>query len=195
VYPEDGLFGEEEGQEGDQSRRWVIDPIDGTKSYVSGVPLYATLLSFEVSGRAEIGVAFFPALDLMVYAERGGGAFANGRQISASAKTRVSDAVLCSGSVRTFEAQNRLKGYLSLGRECLAMRTWCDAYGHVLVAMGQVEAMIDPIVQPYDISALSVIVEEAGGRFSSFEGNADPSGEAISACPGIYSAIIGAFAE
>jgi len=193
AYPGEGLFGEEEGKEGDQDRRWVIDPIDGTKSFVSGVPLYATLLSYEANGRAEVGVAYFPALDLMVYSERGSGAFANGRRIEASQKSLISDSVLCSGSVRTFEAQGRLDAYLRLGRECLAMRTWCDAYGHALVAMGHVEAMIDPIVQPYDISAMSVIVEEAGARFTGFDGGQDPIDEAISAGPGVHAAIIGAF--
>lgn len=192
-FPEDGLYGEEEGKSGDQSHRWVIDPIDGTKSFVSGVPLYATLLSYELDEVATIGISYFPALDLMLYAEKGSGTFANGRRVTASHKSNLKDSVLCSGSVRTFESQDRLGGYLQLGRECLAMRTWCDAYGHALVAMGHVEAMIDPTVQPYDISAMSVILPESGAKFTAFDGSENPQGEAISAGPAIHAAIIGAF--
>lgn len=194
-YPGDGIYGEEEGQVGDQSRRWVLDPIDGTKSFVSGVPLYSTLVSFEEDGRATLGVAYFPVLDLILWGERGAGAFANGQPIRVSETGRLSDAVLCSGSVRTFEMQGRLSGYLTLGRECLAMRTWCDAYGHALVAMGHVAAMIDPRVEHYDISAVGVIVEEAGGMFTSFAGEANPLGEAISTNRALHREVLGAFSE
>lgn len=192
-FPEDGIYGEEEGKSGDQSRRWVIDPIDGTKSFVSGVPLYATLLSFEEDEKTTVGVAYFPALDLMLHAEQGHGAFANGRPIRVSETGNMKDAVLCSGSVRTFDTQGRIAPYLELSRRCLAMRTWCDAYGHALVAMGHVEAMIDPIVQPYDISAVSLIVQEAGGRFTAFDGLDNPQGEAISSNQAIHQEVIGAF--
>lgn len=178
-YPQDGIYGEEEGKSGGQSRRWVIDPIDGTKSFISGVPLYSTLLSYEVEDKAILGIAFFPALDLMVYAENGLGAFANGRQIGVSDKSDLKDAVICSGSVKNLDARGSLPGYLELGKKVLAVRTWCDAYGHALVAMGRVEAMIDPVVEHYDISAVNLIVREAGGRFTAFDGSPDPTGEAV----------------
>lgn len=179
-YPEDGIYGEEEGKSGVQDRRWVIDPIDGTKSFICGVPLYSTLLSFEVEGKAILGISYFPALDLMVFAEERGGAFANGRPIRVSEKSELGDAVICSGSVKNLEARGNLPGYLQLGEKALAIRTWCDAYGHALVAMGRVEAMIDPVVAHYDISAMNVIVREAGGRFTSFDDRDHPEGEAIS---------------
>lgn len=189
-FPEDGIYGEEEGESGSQDRRWVIDPIDGTKSFICGVPLYSTLLSFEEEGRATLGISYFPALDLMVYAESGGGAFANGRPIRVSSKDRLSDAVICSGSVKNLEARGALPGYLELGNRVLAVRTWCDAYGHALVAMGRVEAMIDPVVAHYDISAMNVIVREAGGRFTSFADTDYPEGEAISTNAGLHDAIM-----
>lgn len=193
AYPGEGIYGEEEGESGRQDRRWVLDPIDGTKSFISGVPLYATLVSFEEQGSATLGVAYFPALDLTLWSEVGAGAFADGNPIRVSDTDRLGDCVLCSGSVRTFEAQGRLEGYLSLARQCLAMRTWCDAYGHALVAMGRVAAMIDPRVEHYDISAVGVIVREAGGCFTAFDGTDHPSGEAISSNAAIHPAIIEAF--
>jgi histidinol-phosphatase len=179
-WPGEGIFGEEEGKSGNQDRRWVIDPIDGTKSFVSGVPLYATLLSFEEAGRATVGVAYFPALDLMLCAEKGQGALADGRAIAVSAKTTLADSVVCCGSVRSFESRGHLEGYLRIWREVLALRTWCDAYGHALVAMGRVEAMLDPVVEHYDVSSMRLIVEEAGGIFCGFDGGDSPNREAIS---------------
>lgn len=192
-WPGEGIFGEEEGKSGDQSRRWVIDPIDGTKSFVSGVPLYATLLSYEEEGRATVGVAYFPALEMILYAESGSGAFADGRLIRVSAKSSLGDSVVCTGSVKSFESRGLLEGYLSIGRQVLAMRTWCDAYGHALVAMGRVEAMLDPVVEHYDISAMRLIVEEAGGVFCGFDGGDSPEREAISVCTGLRATILERF--
>lgn len=179
-FPEDGILGEEEGPTGDQIRRWVLDPIDGTKSFICGVPLYATLVAFEEADQRQIGVAFFPALDLMISAELGRGAKCNGQPIAVSKKTDLATSVLCSGSVTTFNRKGLLPGYLQLGEESLAMRTWCDAYGHCLVAMGHVEAMIDPRIEPYDIAAIDVIVTEAGGRITNFAGVGCPQNDAIS---------------
>ncbi|MEQ1936181.1 MAG: inositol monophosphatase family protein [Fimbriimonadaceae bacterium] len=179
-FPEDGIYGEEEGQSGDQTRRWVLDPIDGTKSFICGVPLFATLVAFEDDSHRQIGVAFFPALDLMVSAEIGGGARCNGELIHVSRKAEISTSVICTGSVSTFRKRSKLDGYLKLSDEALASRTWCDAYGHCLVAMGRVEAMIDPRVEPYDIAAVQVIVTEAGGKVTTFDGGNDPQTDAIS---------------
>lgn len=191
-FPGDHVFGEEFGgsKYGD---RWVVDPIDGTKSFICGVPLYATLLSYERDGIAEFGVARFPAIGETVAAKRGEGCFLNGSRCLVSISKDIGQSSIAFGSIATAEDAGRLDGVLQLARAARTMRTWCDAYGHCLVATGRIEAMIDPRVAAWDISAIGPIVEEAGGRFVDFSGNENPSGEAISACPGIYTEVLRAF--
>jgi len=193
-YPSESILGEEEGgsQSGD---RWVIDPIDGTKSFVCGVPLYATLLSYEQDGRPIVGVAYFAALDLMVAAELGGGASANGRVIRVSDVTDFQRATFCCGGHKSMNQYGRASGFLKLAQESLATRTWGDAYGHCLVAMGRVEAMVDPVVSVWDLSAVGLIVEEAGGRFTDFSGGLRPTSEAVSSNGHVHERILGAFAS
>jgi histidinol phosphatase-like enzyme (inositol monophosphatase family) len=193
VYPHEAILGEEEG--GEQTPdRWVIDPIDGTKSFVCGVPLYATLLSYEQDGQPILGVAYFPALDELVYAELGKGAFWNGRPCRVSPKTNLSDSYLSSGSPGSMIEHGRWPGFEKLVKTSRASRTWSDAYGHMLVATGRVEAMIDPIVNPWDISAVSLIVREAGGRFTDFRGGESLADEAISSNGVLHDEILRAFA-
>lgn len=192
-YPEHGIYGEEEGKTGDQSRRWVIDPIDGTKSFVSGVPLYATLLAFEEDEQAIVGVCYFPALDEMIVAERGQGASWNGRSCSVSNKANLADAVICSASPKGLRDYGKLEGTLRLADRTLAHRTWCDAYGHALVATGRVEAMLDPVVNRYDVAPLALILEEAGGRFTDFQGRPGVWPEALSTNAALHDEILEAF--
>lgn len=169
-FPGEAVLGEEQGLSGEGDDRWVIDPIDGTKSFVAGVPLYATLLSYELEGQPVLGVACFPALDLVVYAEAGEGAFANGRPIRVSKKQNVAGSVLCHAGLKGMAAHGLLDGMAALSAAAMATRTWCDAYGHALVAMGQAEAMVDPVVSRWDISALLPIIHEAGGECSTAQG-------------------------
>ncbi len=170
-FPNESVLGEEEGLgEGDAARRWIVDPIDGTKSFVSGVPLYATLLAFEEEGVPVLGVCYFPALDEMIWAERGEGAFWNGRRAQVSSRDSVGGSVLCCGGHRLMQQMGRMEPLLELSERAMATRTWSDAYGHALVATGRVEAMIDPSVSRWDVSAMKVIVEEAGGRMTDFRG-------------------------
>ncbi|MEJ5171311.1 MAG: inositol monophosphatase family protein, partial [Fimbriimonadales bacterium] len=178
-FPGEAVYGEEEGPTGEGNSRWVIDPIDGTKSFVCGVPLYATLLSFEEGGVPILGVACFPALDEILYAERGRGAFWNGRPARVSERASLDGAVLSVGSHKGLVRTGRLEGFLRLAERAMATRTWCDGFGHALVATGRIEAMVDPIVERYDVSAVQVIVEEAGGRFTDFAGRTNPSHEAL----------------
>ncbi|HVT11743.1 MAG TPA: inositol monophosphatase family protein [Fimbriimonadaceae bacterium] len=169
-YPDDAILGEEEGERGESPNRWVIDPIDGTKSFICGVPLYGTLLAYEEAGHPVLGVCYFPALDEMLYAERGAGAFWNGRPCRVSEKFDIKGSVICGGGHRTMADQGRMEPFLDLAELAMATRTWSDAYGHALVATGRVEAMIDPTVQRWDVSAMKVIVEEAGGMMTDFAG-------------------------
>jgi histidinol phosphatase-like enzyme (inositol monophosphatase family) len=192
AYPGEAILGEEEG--GDQADdRWVIDPIDGTKSFIAGVPLYATLLSYEQAGEPIVGVAYFPALEMMVYAERGSGAFLNGRPCGVSARSTVAGAVLCCAGHKSMLQFGRAAGFDTLAPRALATRTWSDAYGHALVATGRADAMIDPIVAHYDLSAVFLIVREAGGRFTDFQGRDAISHEAISTNGHIHDEVLAAF--
>lgn len=169
-YPNESILGEEEGAQGAGGNRWVIDPIDGTKSFVCGVPIYATLLAFEEDGVPVIGVCFLPALNEILYAEKGQGAFWNGRPSRVSGKTTVKGSTLCCGGHRLMDHLGRLKPFLELSQTAMATRTWSDAYGHALVATGRVEAMIDPSISRWDISAMKVILEEAGATITDFRG-------------------------
>ncbi len=192
-YPGEGILGEEQGSSGVADRRWVIDPIDGTKSFICGVPLYATLVSFEVETKPILGVAYFPALDRMLYAERGGGCFLNGRPCKVSSKSVVKGSILCCGSHGSMAKYGRSEGFMSLAKDALATRTWGDAFGHMLVATGQVEAMVDPVVKRWDISALQVIVEEAGGEMTAFDGSTNPIDQAVSTNGLVHEEVLSAF--
>ncbi len=194
AYPGEAILGEEEGGS-DSPDRWVIDPIDGTKSFLAGVPLFATLLSYEQDGRPIIGVCVVPALDETVFAERDGGAFWNGKPCRVSSKASLSESILSCGSHGSMVLAGRMEGYLALARSCLTARGWTDAYGHVLVATGRIEAMVDPIVNHWDVSAMALIVREAGGLFTDFTGVDAITSEAISATPGVHAAVVEAFAK
>lgn len=177
-YPHEAILGEEEGGDTGAPDRWIIDPIDGTKSFISGVPLYATLLSYEQDAKPNVAVCYFPALGDMLHAEEGQGAFLNGRPIHVSTRDTVNGASLCCGG-SMFRRGNWEK-IIGLMEQALTTRTWCDAYGHALVATGRVDAMLDPIVNHWDISAVSLIVREAGGRFTNFAGADELASNALS---------------
>jgi histidinol-phosphatase len=200
-YARDSILGEEEGAAGDHPNRWVVDPIDGTKSFICGVPLYATLLAYEEAGEPLLGVCYFPALDEILYAEKGFGAFWNGRPAHVSDKATIRGSVLCCGGHRLMSELGRLDPLLELAKQALATRTWSDAYGHALVATGRVEAMIDPSISRWDISAMKVIVEEAGGRITDFAGGdvltvqAHGHLEALTSNGALHEELLGAFAS
>ncbi|MBS1714091.1 MAG: histidinol phosphate phosphatase [Armatimonadetes bacterium] len=184
-YPGEAVLGEEEGGEAGSEDRWVVDPIDGTKSFVAGVPLFGTLVAYEVDRRPVIGAAYFPALDETVWAEEGSGCFWNGERCRVKSESDWSRAVVCCGGLASLADQGVLDKLVGLSRRALAVRTWCDAYGHALVATGRADAMVDPKVSRWDVSAMSVIVKEAGGLFHDFKGNEEPGGSALSRTPAI----------
>lgn len=193
AYPGEAILGEEEGASGSGAGRWVLDPIDGTKSFISGVPLFATLLAYEIEGVPQLGACYFPALDELVHAERGQGAFWNGRPCRVSAQSRLESAVLACGSHKAFDEHGRLDGLIDLAHRTRATRTWGDAFGYALVATGRVEAMIDPIVARWDLAAMEVIVEEAGGRFTDFDGGPHPSTCAVASNGWLHESVLEAF--
>lgn len=171
AFPGDEILGEEEGGDTEAPNRWVLDPIDGTKSFVAGVPLYGTLVSYEVDRVPVLGVAYLPALNDLVFAERGSGCFWNGRPCRVSSRPSVKGGVVCSSGHSGMLEHGRAEGINRLSQVTMATRTWGDAFGYALVATGRVEAMIDPAVSRWDLSAFDVIIPEAGGRFTDFDGN------------------------
>ena len=158
----DAILGEEEGQTGSSARRWIVDPIDGTRNYSRGVPVWATLIALEDHGRVTVGVVSAPALHRRWWAERGEGAHANGDAVRVSRVGRPEDAVL------TFALEQSLP---RLASRAWHARGYGDFWSHMLVAEGAVDGAIDAIgVSVWDLAAVQVIVEEAGGTFTDFAG-------------------------
>lgn len=170
--PGDAVVGEEYGASGAGRRRWIIDPIDGTKSFVRGVPAWATLLGLEIDGDVVVGVASAPALGRRWWARRGGGAFANGEPIRVSDVARLEDAHVCAPSVRAFDTAGLDAGFRALIARCWHVGGFPDFWGHVLVAEGAADVMLEPVVNLWDVAALQPIVAEAGGRLTDFRGDA-----------------------
>jgi histidinol-phosphatase len=173
--PEDAVLGEEDGQTGTGPRRWVIDPIDGTKNFVRGVPVWASLIALQQDGVVTVGVVSAPALGRRWWAARGlgahtGGSLAAARRLQVSAVGAVADASMAYSSLTGWEQQRRLTGLLQLSREVWRTRAYGDFWSHVLVAEGAVDASFEPEVSLWDLAPLQVIVEEAGGRFSDLSG-------------------------
>jgi histidinol-phosphatase len=174
--PDDAVLGEEEGLLGSGPRQWVVDPIDGTKNFVRGVPVWATLIALRIDGRVDVGVVSAPALGRRWWASRGSGAFADGEPISVSSVAQLPDAHLSYSSLEGWRELGRLDGLLELSEKCWRTRAFGDFWSHVLVAEGAVDASFEPEVSLWDLAPLQVIVEEAGGRFSDLDGNATPEG-------------------
>ena len=170
-FPDDGILGEEEGEKiGTSQRRWIIDPVDGTYSFVHGVPLYAVLMGLEIDGESVVGVVNLPALNELVYAARGLGCFWNGEPARVSATKSLSEALLLATDFGTPEQYGFGRAAATLQRQVNERRTWGDAYGHVVVATGRADIMLDPVMNVWDCAALLPLLEEAGGTFTNWEG-------------------------
>lgn len=170
--PGDAIVGEEYGTSGASSRRWVLDPIDATKNYVRGIPAYATLIALVEGDRPVIGVVSAPAMARRWWASRGDGASCNGRAIRASRIAEMSEAHIAYDSVTDFDQAGTTEQFLKLMRRCTRARGFGDFWIHMLVAEGAIEIAVEPAVAPWDMAAVQVIVEEAGGRFTDLRGNA-----------------------
>ena len=160
--PDDAVLGEEEGESGSGRRRWIVDPVDGTRNYTRGIPVWATLVALEERGVVRVGVVSAPALGRRWWAERGGGAFASGERMRVSDVARIEDAVLC------FTLEDPVP---EIARRAWHARGFGDFWAHMLVAEGAVDAAVDAVgVSEWDLAAAQVIVEEAGGRFTDLAG-------------------------
>ena len=181
IRPEDAVVGEEYGgDERDADRRWIIDPIDGTKSYVRGIPVWATLIAVQERDEITIGVVSAPGLGRRWWAARGNGAFGRAggeeRALHVSGVRELSGAQLCFGGLEEWAEVGRPETLLELGRRCWRSRGFGDFWGYMIVAEGGAEIMLDPIVAVWDLAAPLVIVEEAGGRFTDFAGTRTAEG-------------------
>lgn len=162
--PGDGIVGEEYGVSGAGNRRWIVDPIDGTKSFLRGSPPWATLLGLEVDGDLVLGMVSAPALGRRWWATRGGGAFANGERIHVSAVATLDDALLCHADVTSYAHHDCGPQFAALAQRVWDRRGFGDFWGHMLVAEGIADVMFEPVLEIWDVAALVPIVEEAGGR-------------------------------
>ncbi len=176
-YPDDGILGEEEGVTGGSSgRRWIIDPIDGTKAFVRGVPLYSTLVAVEDRDGVVAGAIHLPALGETVFAGRGLGCFHNGNPTKVSSVSVLDEFVFSASGYDYFPKEMLDRLHTSP----MHLRTWGDAYGYALVATGRIEAMMDPIVCVWDLAPMMVIIPEAGGVFTDLTGHpSHSSGNAL----------------
>lgn len=185
-FPEDAIIGEEFGETaGTSGYRWILDPIDGTKSFIFGVPLYGTMIGIEARRQSVAGVIHIPALDECVYAARGQGCWYTHRG-SAPVAARVShtenlsSGLFVTSQVDSYVPRGAGEAFAALQREAYVTRTWGDCYGYLLVATGRAEVMIDPVMNVWDAAAVQPILEEAGGTFTDWRGTPTIyAGEAI----------------
>lgn len=181
TYPTHAILGEEFGESVllsasesvpvSASQRWIIDPIDGTKSFLRGVPLYGVLIGLEIEGVIKVGAAYFPGTDEMLCAAEGLGAWWNGRRARVSEIGSLERAYICYTNERNMYRQGRGEAWQRLNTAAYASRGWSDAYGYLCVATGRAEAMLDPIMAIWDCGPFPVIFKEAGGYFGSWDGH------------------------
>jgi histidinol phosphatase-like enzyme (inositol monophosphatase family) len=185
AFPGDGMTGEEYSDVDSETEfRWVINPIDGTKAFIRGIPLYGTHIGIEWSDQTVVGVCVMPALDEYTYAAVGQGAW-HSRGGGKPKRARVSQvktlkqSLLCNSPLRGFETTRSFPVLDSLRGECGMTRGWGECFGHILVATGRAEIAADPLVTPWDCAGLQVIVEEAGGTFTDWSGKRVVSAKSV----------------
>lgn len=176
-FPDHGFLGEELGERpGKTNTRWIIDPIDGTKNFIRGIPFFATLIALEEAGEITTGVMYAPAIEDLLYAQKGQGAFVqttseNDRQVRVSDVVDLSDAMLIHGGLNDLKTRPCWQPFLSLVDATSRQRGFGDALGHSIVISGQAEVTLEPEIKPWDVAPTKILVTEAGGRYSDFAGN------------------------
>lgn len=170
-FPEDGILGEELGLENENApRRWVLDPIDGTKSFIHGVPLWGTLVAVVEGERVLAGAIYAPPTQELVAAAPGEGAWFNGSRTHVTSTATLETATLLITDERFPGRPARQQRWRQLASAARITRTWGDCYGYLLLATGRADIMVDDLMNPWDAAAVQVVVEEAGGRFTDFRG-------------------------
>ena len=198
AFPHDPIVGEEFGnKEGTSPWRWILDPIDGTKSFITGVPLYGTMIGIDYEQKATIGVVYFPGLQCGMYAAKGEGAWhfqgkGEPQPARVSEVANLADGVFVTSQVDTFAARSSTGAFEELQKRAYVTRTWGDCYGYYLVATGRAVAMVDPLMSIWDAAALQPIMEEAGGKFTDWNGVARiDGGEGIGTNAAVHAEVIG----
>jgi histidinol-phosphatase len=169
-FPADAVLGEEGGLETGGDRRWVVDPIDGTRNFADGVQIWANLIALAVADRPILGLVNAPALGERYAAASGGGATLNGETIEASRADRIGRSFVCFGEIDELLAGPHAGAVLELLQDSRRNRGFGDFWGHMLVARGSVDVMLEPALATWDFAAVQVVVEEAGGRMTTFDG-------------------------
>jgi myo-inositol-1(or 4)-monophosphatase len=173
-YPGQAIVGEEFGSkeaEAGASHRWIIDPIDGTRSFVRGVPLYAVLIGLEIDGECQVGVVHFPAMKETLAAATGEGCWWNGRRARVSPVAHLKDGLVVHYDAAAFAPAGRAEAWQRFKQRAAYRAGWCDAYGYLLVATGRAEVALDPGMSIWDAAPYPPIFAEAGGYFGDWQGN------------------------
>ncbi len=170
-YPHHSILGEEEGEtRPGASFRWILDPIDGTKSFVAGVPMYTVLVGLEREGVPVVGAVAIPPSNELISAATGQGCLWNGRRARASTTRELSQAVISTTDVQHMYENNKGPAFDRLRNRARMVRGWGDAYGHMLVATGRIDVMLDALMSPWDCAALVPILQESGATFTDWNG-------------------------
>lgn len=179
TFPDDTIQGEEFDETKGTSRyRWIVDPIDGTKSFICGVPLYSTLLALEVDDEPFAGVIFIPACDELIAAGKDLGCWYRGSlsgcwtRATVSKRSRLKDIVFVTSQVDSFDDRGAATAYKALEKAARITRSWGDGYGYLMVATGRADVMVDPVCKPWDVAAIQPVIQEAGGCFTDWQGKA-----------------------
>lgn len=190
-FPNDGILGEEgASREGSSGRRWIIDPIDGTRDFIRGNPLWGVLIGLEDAQGEAVGVAYFPALERMSWATRGGGAFTDGRRMHASARTEISESVLLANGLQFVHGRPIERGFFEWMSKFFSVRSLGGSLDATWVAEGLAEVWIEPKVAPWDLAAHKIILEEAGAKFFNLDGGSSiHGGNAVACAPGVEAAV------
>ncbi|MDQ6710271.1 MAG: histidinol phosphatase [Candidatus Dormibacteraeota bacterium] len=185
AHPDHGVLGEEFGSTAGSANRWIIDPIDATHSFMRGLPMFATLLGLERDGEMQLGVISAPAMRERWHAARGHGAWSGSRQLHVSAIPRLAEAQVFYASRTAFTAVGKARAFDAVVEGAWRDRGFGDFWGYALVAEGTGEAMLEPELYPWDLAAPSIVVEEAGGRVTDFNGTRTHGGGSVVASNGL----------
>ena len=171
-FPEHGIIGEEFGNHSpDAEWVWTIDPIDGTRSFIRGLPLFACMIALLHKGKPVLGIIELPALGETAWAVKGKGCFSNGKPLKVSTQPRLKGAFVAVADHYCFRSEKCTFLYNRLNQEAGIVRTYSDAFGHLMAVRGVVDVMVDPLAKIWDYAPCKILVEEAGGRFANFSGN------------------------
>jgi histidinol-phosphatase len=187
-FPDAGFLGEETGESGPETAglRWVLDPIDGTRAFLRGIGTWSVLLGLIADGEPVLGIAYLPAEEDLYWGVRGDGAWGNGRPLAVSRIASLADSTISHGSLQQFTGAAMIPALARLGERTASQRGFADFDGYRRLLLGQVDAMVDPAVMPWDVCAAAVLVREAGGMLTSFDGEPTIFGGGALASNGLF---------